>query len=238
MRTTQSPKFKIKNGFTLIELLVVIAIIAILAAILFPVFAQARESARKTSCLSNHKQLSASFLMYAQDSDEHLPSATNGPPGINAAGGWVYYTAFPANSTPKSFDVTKGSLFPYAKNAQVYVCPSDSEGAAAGDSYAINSCATTFGLPTATGKALAKFDSAASWALLAEEAIGVGDNTGAFLRTRSTDDAFLAYGLNYISTRHQGGSNVSFVDGHSKWYHPDQAIAAKLFTGGTSDTCD
>src|SRR5215210_2574631 len=107
-----------RRGFTLIELLVVIAIIAILAAILFPVFAQTRESARKTSCLSNQKQLGTAVLMYVQDYDEQLPNAINGAPGVNQPGGWVYYTAFPANETPKSFDVTQGSLFPYVKNAQ------------------------------------------------------------------------------------------------------------------------
>src|SRR5262252_4110816 len=63
-------RFRFHRGFTLIELLVVIAIIAILAAILFPVFAQAREAARKTSCLSNMKQLGLGLLMYAQDYDE------------------------------------------------------------------------------------------------------------------------------------------------------------------------
>src|SRR5579864_2083597 len=68
-----------RNGFTLIELLVVIAIIAILAAILFPVFAQAREQARKTSCLSNQKQISTGFLMYVQDYDETFPLRTPGP---------------------------------------------------------------------------------------------------------------------------------------------------------------
>jgi prepilin-type N-terminal cleavage/methylation domain-containing protein len=62
-----------RRGFTLIELLVVIAIIAILAAILFPVFARAREKARQTSCLSNVKQLSLGMLMYTQDYDERLP---------------------------------------------------------------------------------------------------------------------------------------------------------------------
>src|SRR3989440_9152207 len=63
-----------KDGFTLIELLVVIAIIAILEAILFPVFAQARESARQTNCLSNQKQLGTGLMMYAQDYDETLPA--------------------------------------------------------------------------------------------------------------------------------------------------------------------
>src|SRR5438034_10388441 len=62
-----------RSGFTLIELLVVIAIIAILAAILFPVFAQARESARQTRCLSNGKQIGLAMLMYSQDYDERLP---------------------------------------------------------------------------------------------------------------------------------------------------------------------
>src|SRR2546421_9538539 len=65
-----------KAGFTLIELLVVIAIIAILAAILFPVFAKAREAARKTSCTSNLKQISTAFLMYSQDYDETMPPWT------------------------------------------------------------------------------------------------------------------------------------------------------------------
>jgi len=64
-----------KRGFTLIELLVVIAIIAILAAILFPVFAKAREKARQTSCLNNQKQIVTATLMYAQDHDEMLPDA-------------------------------------------------------------------------------------------------------------------------------------------------------------------
>src|SRR5438045_6933372 len=71
--------YRRRDGFTLIELLVVIAIIAILAAILFPVFAQAREKARQTSCLNNCKQLGIALMMYAGDYDDTLPPAKIGP---------------------------------------------------------------------------------------------------------------------------------------------------------------
>ena len=97
---TQQSKFR---GFTLIELLVVIAIIAILAAILFPVFAKAREKARQTTCLSNEKQLGLGVLQYVQDNDEAFPG------GVNALGrGWA------------------GEIYPYVKSTGVYKCPDDS----------------------------------------------------------------------------------------------------------------
>src|SRR3954462_9321456 len=91
-----------KQGFTLIELLVVIAIIAILASILFPVFARARENARRSSCQSNLKQLGLAFAQYTQDYDERLPGATDGPTGNAQLGGWMYYDTFNATraSTP------------------------------------------------------------------------------------------------------------------------------------------
>lgn len=95
-----------KRGFTLIELLVVIAIIAILAAILFPVFARARESARKTSCLSNLKQLGLACHMYAQDWDELMPCD--------------YYAC---NSSTTHARLV-GQILPYIKNRQVMYCPS------------------------------------------------------------------------------------------------------------------
>ena len=143
-------------AFTLIELLVVIAIIGLLAALLFPVFARARESARQANCLSNQKQIGTAFTLYTQDYDETLPNATDGPAGAGQPGGWVYFSRFPTNnptSGPNAFDVRQGSLFSYIKNTQVYVCPSDGQGKLSGDSYAANSCVFTRVQPGwATGK--------------------------------------------------------------------------------------
>jgi len=96
------------RGFTLIELLVVIAIIAILAAILFPVFARARENARRSSCQSNLKQIGLGIVQYTQDFDERMPTAG----GNNCAA-----------ADPITW---RAKIFPYVKSAQVFVCPSAS----------------------------------------------------------------------------------------------------------------
>lgn len=110
---------KSSNAFTLIELLVVIAIIAILAAILFPVFAQARESARKTSCLSNNKQLGLAVMQYVQDYDEMYPCNSWDTPPI----GTIDTDAKNANYLSALQWVWR--VQPYAKNKQIFVCPSD-----------------------------------------------------------------------------------------------------------------
>ena len=111
MKYLMRPKksFEVRpTGFTLIELLVVIAIIALLAAILFPAFARARENARKASCMSNMKQLALGFLQYTQDYDEQWPIGTHAYGGAyNVGVGWG------------------GQIFPYVKSAQIYKCPSD-----------------------------------------------------------------------------------------------------------------
>jgi prepilin-type N-terminal cleavage/methylation domain-containing protein/prepilin-type processing-associated H-X9-DG protein len=102
------------TGFTLIELLVVISIIALLAAILFPVFVRVRENARRTSCQSNLKQIGLGLMQYSQDFDERMPMGMNVKPGadwpIENRAGWA------------------GEVYPYIRSAQVFKCPSDLKG--------------------------------------------------------------------------------------------------------------
>lgn len=137
------------RGFTLIELLVVIAIIAILAAILFPVFAKAREKARQTSCLSNEKQLGLGFLQYAQDYDEFYPGRTikNTPDVPN----WAY------------------AIYPYVKSTGVYQCP---DATVPLDSYSYNYRITNYtynpAIPACIGTPLAAFVSSANTVVIFE----------------------------------------------------------------------
>src|SRR5262249_47232068 len=103
-----------RKGFTLIELLVVIAIIAILAAILFPVFAQARAKARQTTCLNNMRQLGTGLMMYAQDWDETLPLNDYIGNGLGPLPGW---------RDRRAGESWCSGIYPYVKNSQIYACP-------------------------------------------------------------------------------------------------------------------
>ena len=106
---------RLRSGFTLIELLVVIAIIAILAAILFPVFSKVRENARRTVCLSNEKQLGLAILQYNQDADEHYPLLRADDNGASTYGG---------NGSETDWWWSQ-AIYPYVKSENVYVCPSN-----------------------------------------------------------------------------------------------------------------
>jgi prepilin-type N-terminal cleavage/methylation domain-containing protein/prepilin-type processing-associated H-X9-DG protein len=202
-----------RRGFTLIELLVVISIIAILAAILFPVFAQAREAARKAQCSSNLRQLGMAIRAYCQDYDEQLPATWDGAVGTggnSGLGGWMYFTNFLG---PATFDPAQGSLFPYVKNTGIFQCATD--GARRGNTYSINSLLST---PTAitgyhAGVADAALSQPASTFLLIEEHED---------QRATTDDGYFNVWIpNKLSPRHQGGALFLFCDGHVKFLKSD-----------------
>ncbi|MGV3719485.1 MAG: DUF1559 domain-containing protein [Actinomycetota bacterium] len=196
-----------RRAFTLIELLVVIAIIAILAAILFPVFARAREAARQSSCSSNLKQLGTSMMMYVQDFDERLPGAAP----FSAAspyGHWVLAFNNGAGQNagqPGPFPVDQGALYPYAKNAQVYTCPSDSNARTKRLSYTMNAYCNF--------QTLAAANTVSSTPLFVDE-------------SATLNDGYFAYGGNtggdIPSLIHNEGANLCFLDGHVKWHKRTQ----------------
>jgi len=245
------PSFsKTRAGFTLIELLVVIAIIAILAAILFPVFAKAREKARQTTCLSNEKQIGLGFIQYMSDNDGYLPNTCGDV--CQDAGGNIYtgvwmYEGHKGNATTAgAFDPAKGSIYPYIKSAAVFLCPDDAFNrnvvfggvTYSGDSYAINGCLDQGGItdPThnhfAAGKSEVVFDSPSAIMLICEE-----DASGQTAPTAgSTDDAYQLFNGNLISYRHSGGSNIEFLDGHAKWTVDPNAKLKLLEAGDANAT--
>jgi len=184
-----------RQGFTLIELLVVIAVIAILAAILFPVFAQAREKARQTACLSNMRQVALGVYLYAQDYDETLPTT-----GDDDRLSWI------------------DQIVPYVRNDQIRRCPSDSGFGASSahrTSYGVNNY---FG----HGMSLAAIPSPAS-VIYAAEIVDteegdhyhpmfwgdVPDNDWAWHDGKPTEVAY---------ARHNGGANYAFLDSHARWH--------------------
>ncbi len=186
------------RGFTLIELLVVIAIIAILAAILFPVFARARENARKSTCQSNLKQIGTGILMYLQDYDERMFNHCGMPRPGNTADG------FPEHCWPYC-------VAPYIKNTQVFVCPSST-------STFPNSIGLNF--RGVDQKALATFTSPADTIALMDSTSVVTCPLGA---TGSCCAA--TNGTGRWHERHMDGLNIGWMDGHVKWTKKSQMIA-------------
>lgn len=211
-----------RRGFTLIELLVVIAIIAILAAILFPVFAKAREKARQNNCLSNLKQLSTGMVQYVQDYDEMFPQNCSGT-GQDAT------TCLAPGGADRDFYFI--ALAPYMKNTQILACPSDS-------SNLIRDGRT--GTTSTSGSYPGGLDYAQNQYLDAVNLSTVARPANVAMLACSTINYFrlesprLSGGTTYnhnqwAETRHNDGYNLSFVDGHAKWYKerfPDGRVVA------------
>jgi prepilin-type processing-associated H-X9-DG protein len=189
----------------LIELLVVIAIIAILAAILFPVFAKAREKARQTACLSNMKQLGLAWAMYASDYDERsVPELICIPGGAPERKNYIRWS---------------GRLDPYIKNDQIWQCPSDPVDGWWGNygmHYGWSSWGTTNppGCYNSGGTAIGKIQNPADIGVFGDTANCPypGNANTPFWGWLAVHDACGAF-----SNRHNNGANISFADGHAKW---------------------
>lgn len=202
-----------RRGFTLIELLVVIAIIAILAAILFPVFAQAREKARSLSCLSNMRQLGTGFSMYTQDYDECLvPLATQVPsptPPVVAGGTITWWPDL---------------IQPYVKNAQIFRCPSLPP-----NRFGIGYNHPELAVWLGGGQSIAAIEKPADTLALADTAVisnpaeadpnkwkaATGNSDTYFFRTPSNMPYYDSDPARVVG-RHQEMANAVFADGHAK----------------------
>ena len=234
---------KRNNAFTLIELLVVIAIIAILAAILFPVFAQARESARQTTCLSNLKQITLADMMYLQDYDE-----TFVPVGGSIEKAWV--AGQPASAqgrlTSNGIKDVNGwslNLLPYIKSRDLFQCPSmDKVFSGTGDCAGANGVKMTnhyaynywlgaddsypYGDYAQAPDGSATFLSPMNQAGVVSPASTImhfhsgsvppyGTSWGCVYTTIELPDF---YNKIRPRVRHKNGDNLSFADGHAKWF--------------------
>jgi prepilin-type N-terminal cleavage/methylation domain-containing protein/prepilin-type processing-associated H-X9-DG protein len=217
-----------QRGFTLIELLVVIAIIAILAAILFPVFAQAREKARQSGCLSNQKQIGLAMMTYIQDYDGTWVSQTND--GINTVDGMPLNRSGLAGATGNNY---KDRILPYTKNEQIWICPTNLpnpnpvlDTVTPNIGYHMNgNVVIPAGLPEADIKAPANLF------VLRESGRGWVFNRAYLRPIPNRCDDVINYengGVNNYMP-HMKGFNLVFADGHAKWYKASQQLGLSHF---------
>lgn len=216
-----------RSAFTLIELLVVIAIIAILAAILFPVFAQAREKARAASCLSNNKQIALAAMQYIQDYDETWMNQDKNPvTGTND--GYPLLNTGLAGADANNY---KDEILPYTKNEQIWICPTNIPNGGLrlvppNIGYHMNGNVI---LPK--GLAIAAIVAPSSLYFMRESGRGLVFNRGYLRPIPGLCDDVIAYeaggSANYMP--HSTGYNLPFCDGHAKWYKSTQTRALSMF---------
>ena len=201
-----------QRGFTLIELLVVIAIIAILAAILFPVFARAREKAVSQSCLSNVKQLALGCLMYASDWDGKFPKKTTG------AAAPIACPFSDDGVTEYSYIFWMDMIFPYVKNEQLFVCPARPKGTGYRSGYGIN---REFDLANSgNGLRDVEIKKPAEFVLLADRNSHWGFTTRVYWWYPWAVPGkyyWIWHSTAGSGPKHMRGINVAFADGHAKW---------------------
>ncbi len=226
-----------RHGFTLIELLVVIAIIAILAAILFPVFAQARSKARQATCLSNGKQVGLAISMYAQDYDETLPGNEMPMAGLSQPLGWMQ-PFDPA--VPLTYRVWAREIMPYARNMGVFRCPETKPRSSDGPcDPANNTCevANTPGAGTTNYLMNGVVDSRSLAVVPAPADIILVHEVRNYNRVAQQKPYMITEGSKRLATGithayydflHNAGANLVFCDGHVKWQRKDQIRVAEF----------
>lgn len=221
-----------RKGFTLIELLVVIAIIAILAAILLPVFARARENARKSTCTNNSKQIGMAIMQYTQDYDETFPA-------MNFGAGERPWTTWPGTPAGNNWSaVFYGGLQPYLKSQNVLLCPSDS-GAALNNniSYAYNEYIEDSGRGWSKLGALSSAPGgAASVTIVAESRFrGIYNDWDGGAQGDGLDRIKNVLNTNPPSQRHfgaDGGNIITYCDGHAKYVQLNKMGGPAIFGAG------
>lgn len=204
-----------KKGFTLIELLVVIAIIAILAAILFPVFAKAREKARQSSCASNLKQIALGIQQYTQDYDEMFPPAYAGDgmvPQTDPNMPGAHFLSDPGKVVNGQgyYFTWADSTSPYVKSWKLYECPSSIDKTSMSYGYNSEISGGSVYDPVTPPLSLSTITSPADVVLILDYNIVYGTFANAYQPTYWT-------WMMAATTLHNDGANVCFADGHVKW---------------------
>ena len=225
-----------QRGFTLIELLVVIAIIAILMAILMPALNRAREQGKRAACLSNVKQLTLAWILYADDNDGKMASGNTSLGGHNKDGAcWVYWPGRNVSEEERIEGIKRGLLFPYCPNLNLYKCPTGVRGEVV--TYAIVDAMNGHdAIPGADGQIL---KSRVQIRRPGQRAVFVDE--GQLSPSSWTVNYDREQWWDGITVRHGDGTNFSFADGHSeywKWKDPRTIKFARGEISGQSSVPD